>query len=272
MPIILTLFLVTWYQIGLQHAECATCTEVEIKEPMRLQDPECNNENGPTVRTWKLNFDKAQAITLRINSLKIPQSASCKVAYLEVKQLRGSAGKSVLRKTCGEKQNIDVSIPVAKGIVTVYTAEKDTEFSLDAFVYNGCEPVSETGTALSSPVISIEYPSNTRCVFDLSVDSPNRVDLKLEMFETQECPNCGCDYMEITETVNNAVVITRYCGRMPFYRYIANGNSTKVVFQADNNGNGKGFRLLYNKVLPEQVPNPTSLVPSTGGMIEKPAV
>ncbi|THD22570.1 hypothetical protein D915_006778 [Fasciola hepatica] len=271
MPIIVTLFLVTWYQIGLQHAECANCTEVEIKEPMKLQDLECDNENGPTVRKWKLNFDKTKASTLRINSLKIPRSAGCNVTYLEVKQSWSPRGKSVLSKTCGEKQNIDVSIPIAKGIVTLYTAEKDTEFSLDAFVYNGCRPVNETGTAISSPVISEEYPSNTRCVFDLSVDSPNRVDLKLEKFEIQECPNCGCDYMEITETVNNAVVKTRYCGRMPFYRYIANGNKTKVVFQADDNGNDEGFRLLYNKVLPEQVPNPTSQVPSTGEIISKPA-
>ncbi|XP_051907425.1 bone morphogenetic protein 1-like isoform X2 [Hippocampus zosterae] len=213
--------------------------------------------------TWTLSTTPGHRIRLAFKDIDMEAHLECAYDHLEI--FDGSDVRAPrLVRVCGTgKPSPVISSDNAlflrffsdnsvqkRGFLASYTA--GSSFSLSNFVV-----APECGGNLSAEVKTKDlyshaqfgdnnYPGGSDCLWVVSAEKGYGVELLFQVFEIEEEPDCGYDYVELYDGADiKSPRLGRFCGSgVPEEIYSA-GDSLVVKFHSDDSIGKKGFHLHY---------------------------
>ncbi|KAH0623682.1 hypothetical protein JD844_006723 [Phrynosoma platyrhinos] len=107
--------------------------------------------------------------------------------------------------------------------------------------------------SFSTPLYPSNYPSNSRCVWDIQVAENHQVELLFEDFVLEITSRCIFDFIEIFDGISStAPSLEKTCYKAKKL-YVSSSNKMRVVFASDSSVNDRGFYAVYREVPPKSM-------------------
>lgn len=91
------------------------------------------------------------------------------------------------------------------------------------------------------------YPGHTDCEWLLTTEEGYGIELTFITFEVEEEADCGYDYIELYNGLdNNAHRLGRFCGSGPREGIYSPGDTMLIRFHSDDTISKKGFHMRYS--------------------------
>ncbi|OQV20099.1 Cubilin [Hypsibius exemplaris] len=99
---------------------------------------------------------------------------------------------------------------------------------------------------IESPGFPENYPSNSRCDYQIQVPRGNKINITFSHFGMPEGGTCLSDYLSVYDgDSNSSRRIGMYCGSTPPLPFQSTGNQVFIEFVSDSTTSGSGFRLEW---------------------------
>ncbi|XP_019738365.1 bone morphogenetic protein 1-like isoform X5 [Hippocampus comes] len=213
--------------------------------------------------TWTLSTTPGHRIRLAFDDIDMEAHLECAYDHLEI--FDGSDVRAPrLVRICGTRKPSPVissdnalflrffsdNSVQKRGFLASYSA--GSSFSLSNFVV-----APECGGNLSAEVKTKDlyshaqfgdnnYPGGSDCLWVVSAEKGYGVELLFQVFEIEEEPDCGYDYVELYDGADiKSPRLGRFCGSGAPEEIYSAGDSLVVKFHSDDSIGKKGFHLHY---------------------------
>ncbi|XP_063291084.1 complement C1r subcomponent [Pelobates fuscus] len=120
------------------------------------------------------------------------------------------------------------------------------------------ELYTEESGFISSPGYPKPYPGDLHCNYSIRLEKGLVISLKFDdIFEIDYHPRVHCPY-DTLKILADEKLVDNYCGRRSPGTVKTGSNSINIVFETDDSGDSKGWKLWYSAE-PIQCPNPVPL-------------
>ncbi|KAK8777776.1 hypothetical protein V5799_020882, partial [Amblyomma americanum] len=204
---------------------------------------------------WTLiNVDPGRIVILRFKVISLEFDELCSFDYVEVfdgpteespslGRFCGDSHKRTLRSTSSSVLIHFKSDDLLsnRGFVLEYETDRA---GLQVSHEGGCAVTSDTNNGtVTTPNYPDRYPAALHCLLDLKAPRYTRVALKFVDFSLERDDNCGYDFVEILEGLQDDWrSLGRLCGEKgEMEPIIAAENRMRLKFQTDNSTQSKGF-------------------------------
>ncbi|XP_077592860.1 bone morphogenetic protein 1-like isoform X1 [Stigmatopora nigra] len=200
--------------------------------------------------TWTLSTTPGHRIKLAFNEIEMEAHAECAYDHLEIFDGADIRAPS-LGRVCGTKK----PSPITSSDNTMFLS-----FISDNSVQKrGFEAsyAAECGGSLRAEVKTKDlyshaqfgdnnYQGNADCLWVISAEKGYGVELSFQVFEIEEEPDCGYDYVELYDGANvNSPRLGRFCGAWGPEEIYSAGDALVLKFHSDDSIGKKGFHVHY---------------------------
>ncbi|XP_061886936.1 bone morphogenetic protein 1-like isoform X2 [Entelurus aequoreus] len=200
--------------------------------------------------TWLLSTTPGHRIKLVFNDIDMEAHMQCAYDHLEIfdgTDVRASS----LGHVCGTKK----PPPVVSSANAMFLRF----FSDNSVQKRGFEASyrAECGGSLHAEVKTKDlyshaefgdnnYPGGSDCAWVISAEKGYGVELLFQVFEVEEEPDCGYDYVELYDGADvKSPRLGRFCGSGTPEEIYSAGDALLLKFHSDDSVSRKGFHVLY---------------------------
>ncbi|KAM9793845.1 bone morphogenetic protein 1-like isoform 3-T3 [Syngnathus typhle] len=200
--------------------------------------------------TWTLSTTPGHRIKLTFNEIDMEAHLECAYDHLEI--FDGTDTRAPrLSRICGTKK----PSPVISGDNTMFLRF----FSDNSVQKRGFQAsyTAECGGSLNAEVKTKDlyshaqfgdtnYPGGSDCLWVISAEKGYGVELLFQVFEIEEEPDCGYDYVELYDGADiKSPRLGQFCGSGAPEEIYSAGDALVIKFHSDDSIGKKGFHLHY---------------------------
>ncbi|XP_073838257.1 cubilin [Musca autumnalis] len=205
---------------------------------------------------WEIVTQPGQGIELTIATLDLEDSTNCTKDALVISPHRHT--NNPRERHCGHRDALEISSSSHKMYVRFYS---DAEHNGKGFEASYTTKPAKCGGTLSakngvitSPNYPNNYPEEADCEWTIEVAEHHTIVFTMEELELESFYECELDYVEATETTNDAedpVTLFKKCGDIgdddSSATWRSATNRVTVHFHSDDSVSARGFKLSYEE-------------------------
>ncbi|XP_061731794.1 bone morphogenetic protein 1-like isoform X3 [Nerophis ophidion] len=200
--------------------------------------------------TWLLSTTPGHRIKLVFNEIDMEAHIQCAYDHLEIfdgTDVRASS----LGHVCGAKKPPPVVSSASVMFLRFYSDNSVQKRGFEASYRAEC------GGSLHAEVKTKDlyshaefgdnnYPGGCDCAWVISAEKGYGVELLFQVFEVEEEPDCGYDYVELYDGADvKSPRLGRFCGSGTPEEIYSAGDALLLKFHSDDSVSRKGFHVLY---------------------------
>ncbi|XP_020788612.1 dorsal-ventral patterning tolloid-like protein 1 isoform X1 [Boleophthalmus pectinirostris] len=239
------------------HENKHDCKEAECEHQIHSPSGTLSSPNWPDKYpsrkecTWDISATPGHRVKIIFSEFEIEQHQECAYDHLEAFD-GDSDTATILGRLCGSKTPeplvstgnkmylrfiSDASVQ-RKGFQATHSTECGGHLRAD---------VRQKNLYSHSQFGDNNYPGHTDCEWLLTAEQGYGIELTFITFEVEEEADCGYDYIELYNGLdNNAHRLGRFCGSGPREGIYSPGNTMLIRFHSDDTISKKGFHMRYS--------------------------
>ncbi|KAJ0033549.1 hypothetical protein NQD34_000656 [Periophthalmus magnuspinnatus] len=233
------------------------CKEAECEHQIHSPSGTLSSPNWPDKYpsrkecTWDISATPGHRVKISFSEFEIEQHQECAYDHLEAFD-GDSDTATILGRLCGSKTPeplvstgnkmylrfiSDASVQ-RKGFQATHSTECGGRLRAD---------VRQKNLYSHSQFGDNNYPGHTDCEWLLTTEQGYGIELTFITFEVEEEADCGYDYIELYNGLdNNAHRLGRFCGSGPREGIYSPGDTMLIRFHSDDTISKKGFHMRYS--------------------------
>uniref|UniRef100_A0A8C6T2M0 Metalloendopeptidase n=1 Tax=Neogobius melanostomus TaxID=47308 RepID=A0A8C6T2M0_9GOBI len=233
------------------------CKEAECEHKIHSSSGTLSSPNWPDKYpsrkecTWDISATPGHRVKITFSEFEIEQHQECAYDHLEAFDGDGDTA-TILGRLCGSKTPeplistgnkmylrfiSDASVQ-RKGFQATHSTECGGRLRAD---------VRQKNLYSHSQFGDNNYPGHTDCEWLLTTEQGYGIELSFITFEVEEEADCGYDYIELYNGLdNNAHRLGRFCGSGPREGIYSPGDTMLIRFHSDDTISKKGFHMRYS--------------------------
>nr|XP_023018878.1 tolloid-like protein 1 [Leptinotarsa decemlineata] len=200
---------------------------------------------------WRISASHGETIKLNISHLRIEKSLDCRNSYLEVRD--GYWNKSpLLGLFCGTGKHFDLTSTGSRMLVNYFSKNPKSHKAFVATYKVACGgTLNVTNGTITSPSFPDYYPQSKKCIWEIVVQSPNKITINFTHFDLEGNANtrdqCEYDRVEVYSKLKNGLVKKHgtFCGPQVPEMITSEGNVMRIEFHSDGTVQKTGFAALF---------------------------
>jgi cubilin len=206
---------------------------------------------------WFVKYQEGYSVEVTFKKMNF--TSPCKNEYVSI--YNGPSMEAPLKKIfCGSQFEDGIKSVKSDGnsMFIVYHADdfigngKNSQFEIEVKSGSvGCGgSLSAFSKEFTTPFYGTsQYPENTECIWDISVDNNYHIGLTFkDRFFIEDSPNCTKDSLEIFDFKDGEwASLGKICGRESPLPFNSTSSKMRVIFRSDEKSNGDGFKAVWQQ-------------------------